>query len=302
MAAQFKSKADKLLGLDDQTDNAIILVQKEGWLRAQSQTSKVRTWHKLWAVVKDAYILFYSHKDESLPFNYQPKFVLPLGGAVASLEVKDRRYISIKHPDVPNASYRFKAENPGESMDWVVAIEQGKKATWENALLGNALIEKMETVGSAMEEEKQAAFEELQAKATRLDKERDQKEKVMARDAERSTAFKQKLSTEKDRVEQLERKKTTVASKLSKQARTKNAAAKKRMSVEAKLQQAEKALRGLEEAMIIRNANAPTTRFAREDTEVRASVGALRSFFEARADEQAVRAKATYQKPKFVRK
>jgi len=295
--SNFMSKADKLLGLDDATGESKILVQKAGFLHRQ-QAGKLKGWKKLHFVVKDGFLLWYNsaNDDKGIPFDTKPKGVLPLGGSIASLDPKDKRHLEIKHPDIAGANFRLRAADVGEATDWLVAIEGGKKATWENALLGNALVEKMKTTGTKLEEEKEAAFQALQEKAARLEKEREQAGRLMQRDAERQTAFRAKLEAEKNRTKELEGKRSSIVERLTKEEEESKNAARQRLSVERKLAEAELALEKLEEAMIVRSTNAPQRSMTREDTEVHASVTALRAFFEARANEQAIRAKALYER------
>jgi len=291
------TKADKLLGLDADDGESRILVQKEGALERQDLNSRMKSFKKMWGVVKDGFLLLYSSKDEKVgPFDTKPKCVVPLGGAVLSLELQDRRCISLKHPDVPGVNFRLRSSDAGEAMDWLVALEAAKKSTWENALLGNALIEKMKSQGSKLEKEKEEAFQSLKEKAEKLSREREQTEKVVQRDAEREELYKEKLENEKKRITQLESARSEVRGNLTKEEEAKRLVQEKRMEMEAKLTEAEDALQKLEEAMIIRTADQPTRQYEREDEEVRASVGALKSFFEARAKENAVRAKAMYER------
>ncbi|GBG35011.1 Pleckstrin-likey domain-containing family D member 1 [Hondaea fermentalgiana] len=290
------TKADKLLGLDENGLEHHILVQKEGPLQRMDMSMRMPFYKRVHAVVKESFLLFYKSKNESAgPWDSKPTCVIPLNGATVSLDVRDRRLISVSNID-SNANFRVKAENPGEAMDWLVAFQQAKRATLENAMLGAALIEKMQAEGSQLEAEKEQAFQEMQERAARLDREQQQREEARLRDQQRADAFQAKLSAERSRVTVLEGTRTDLTGRVSKEEAERRKAVAKRMSVERKLAQAEQALEKLEAAMIVRNGAAPQASFQREDSEVRASVSALRRFFEARAKEQAVRAKALYER------
>jgi len=63
--------------------------------------------------------------------------------------------------------------------DWIEAMTDCRKATYSNALLGNAMLERMKAAGTAMEKEKEAALEELQIKAAELETTREAKFKTM---------------------------------------------------------------------------------------------------------------------------
>ncbi len=291
-------KADKLLGLDGSAETTAILVQKEGWVE-KSATIKAKSFKRVWAVVKDGFFLWYQSPksdDNKLPFDTKPKGVIPLGGCLVNLDTKDKRVISMRHPDVPSAAFKLRSSQPGETLDWLAALEGAKKATWDNALLGSALIDNLQASGTKLEKEKEAAFQTLQNKAKKLQIEQEQKEKLLLKDFERQNAFQQKLDEEQGRVRELESAKQSVAETLSKEAKSRKSAARKRMSVERKLAKAEAALKQLENAMIVRNQGKLPKSLEREDDEVRASVGALKSFFEARVNEQTVLARSVYER------
>mmetsp|Transcript_8 Transcript_8/g.34 ORF Transcript_8/g.34 Transcript_8/m.34 type:complete len:367 (-) Transcript_8:275-1375(-) len=290
------SKADKLLGLDQGAEEHRILVQKEGPLARQDLNARVKTWKRTHAVVKESFLLFYRSKNETAgPWDSKPSCVVPLNGATVSIDLNDKRFISVTNVDC-GANFRVKAENPGEAMDWLVAFKQAKRATLENAMLGAALIEKLQSEGSQLEAEKQKAFEELQEKAARLDREQQQRDAARARDQKRADAIRNKLATERSKVSELESTYSDVQGRLTVQESHRREAAAKRLSLERKLAKAEEALEKLEAAMIVRQGTERQTSFKREDTEMRASVSALRLFFEARAKEQAIRARALYER------
>ena len=61
------------------------------------------------------------------------------------------------------------------------AIRDCSQVTFENALLGDAMIQKLQAKGSALEQEKSGLAEELMAEAQKLRMEREEKEEVRQR-------------------------------------------------------------------------------------------------------------------------
>ncbi len=298
-----KSKADKLLGLDDPAQQEIkMMVQKAGWVHRQAGRSGgfASSWKKKFAVVKDGFLLFYSAQPadvDSFPLDVKPSAVVPLGGATVSLNLKDKTQISLSHPDLEGAAFRLRVENAGEAAMWLLALEGGKKATWENALLGDAVVERMRAAGTAKEEEKSRAMRDMAELAQRLQSEREQAGKVTAKDHQRREAFNAKLAAEQQRAEQLELERATLQRTIKKETEHKKHAEAKRQGVEQMLRRAELALKSLEEAMLLslgegkaprksqRAASTPHSALSKEESDLKDSVGALRAFFDARATE-----------------
>ena len=65
------------------------------------------------------------------------------------------------------------------------AIRDCSQVTFENALLGDAMIQKLQAKGSALEQEKSGLAEELMAEAQKLRVEREEKEEVRQRKGKR---------------------------------------------------------------------------------------------------------------------
>jgi len=291
------AKVDKILGLETKMEESTTGVQKEGWLSRLPQNSFA--WKKCYCIVKDGFLLYYTSRSDRRTFDTKPKGVLPLDGAVITLLNSARSQFRCTHPAIPGASFKLRAENDGEALAWISALESAKKATWENALLGNALIEKMKTKGTKLEEENEKAFQVLQEKAQRLAKEFEQAENIAKRDKQLRERFQAKLKAAKEKRLELEGKRSLIQSELSREVVERRKASEKRASVARKLDSAKQALSQLEEALAVMTGKDTTKSFEDEaDGEsVEASVEALKAFFEARAREQAIRAKALERKP-----
>jgi hypothetical protein len=155
-------------------------VQKEGYLWKRPFTGSVNgAWQKRYFVLKDSFLFWFDTKSDS-PFSTRPKGCLPLGaaqifplGKEGNAFLFEVTHMSFKHNMV------LKSEEKQDVDDWIEAMTDCRKATYSNALLGNALLERMKAVGTAMEKEKEAALEELQVKAAELESTRDAKFKTM---------------------------------------------------------------------------------------------------------------------------
>jgi hypothetical protein len=297
------SKADKLLGLDNPAQQETrMMVQKAGWVQRQAGRAAAfaSPWKKKFAVVKDGFLLFYGAPPgdaDSFPLDVKPSAVVPLGGATVSLDLKDKTQISLSHPDVPGAAFRLRVEDAGEAAMWLLALEGGKKATWENALLGDAVVDRMRAAGTAKEEDKSRAVRDMAELAQRLRSEREQAGKVTAKDLQRREAFNAKLAAEQQRAEQLELERATLQRTIKREAEQTKHAEAKRQGVEQMVRRAELALKSLEDAMLLslgegkaprksqRAGAAPPPALSKEDRDLKDSVAALRAFFDARATE-----------------
>lgn len=292
----FSKKVDKRLGLDKDVA-AKMLVQRAGWVQRQAGRPGMFSspWKKRFAVVKDGFVLFYSNEPAdatSFPLDTKPSAVMPLGGASASLDLKDKTVISLSHPDLEGAAFRLRVEDAGEASMWLLALEGGKKATWENALLGDAVVEKMRAAGTAKEEEKSKAVRDMAELAQRLESEREQAGKVTAKEQQRREAHVAKLAVEQQRAEQLELERSKLQDNIKQEAAHKKNAEAKRQGMEQMLRRAELALKALEDEISSAEGKALPGKGAknaapvsREDSDIKASVGALRAFFDARAKE-----------------
>jgi len=136
-------------------------------------------WQKRYFILKDSFLFWFDSKSES-PFSTRPKGALPLGAAQIFPLGKEGNsflfevtHMSFKHNMV------LKSEEKQDVDDWIEAMTDCRKATYSNALLGNALLERMKAVGTTLEKEKEAALEEIQTKAVELAATRDAKMNTM---------------------------------------------------------------------------------------------------------------------------
>jgi hypothetical protein len=159
----------------------VVQVQKEGWLYKRPFTgSQKGAWQKRYFVLKDSFLFWYEKKDKDSNFNIFPKGVLPVGGAQAfPLGKEGNDYIfEVTHADFQHSMF-LKSSDKNDVDDWISVLVDCRKATYSNAVLGNALLDRMKSVGTAVEKEKQKALEDLQKQAEELEAERERKWKMM---------------------------------------------------------------------------------------------------------------------------
>lgn len=178
-----KKKTDKMFGLDQQ--DVSLRPQKEGWLVKKpfrtggGPFASAKMARKRWFAVKDSFIFWWDTETKSdVGFDSHPKGAIPLGGATISL-LSDKLTMELKHPVFTgNDTLTMKAADQFEASEWMAVIHAGMKATWENAILGFALIEKLKAKGSELENEKEEALLRAQKEAERLEAEREEAQRL----------------------------------------------------------------------------------------------------------------------------
>lgn len=93
--------------------------------------------------------------------------------------VEEVRAFEITHPDFNGGSMVLAAETEDDAASWVFALNKARTVTFENAQVGEALMNKMKAVGTQMEKQRQAALDRAQQEAEHLRREREEKEKLM---------------------------------------------------------------------------------------------------------------------------
>ena len=163
----------------------ILSPQKTGYLMKKrfSTGGKDSPWQRRWFVLKDGFLFYYTKRCKSdQVFNNHPKGVIPLGGCSVSYvkgrnsrgELEDRAF-EVKHPDFNGASLLLAAEDEAQAQQWVRQLEDCRRVTWENALLGDAKLKALRARGTLASAEAEAALAAAQEKARALGAERDRK-------------------------------------------------------------------------------------------------------------------------------
>lgn len=185
------SKSDKMFGLD-QKDYSL-RPQKVGYLHmkpfSSSRTAAIGPMlRKRYFAVKDSFIFWWDSewKSPDLGFDPKPRGAIPLGGATIRC-LPDQVTLELRHPIFTKGEVlSMKASDPFEAQEWKSAITSGMQATWENAILGFALIDKLKAKGSELESEKEDALQQAQKEAERLNAEREEAQRVLNLKAQQS--------------------------------------------------------------------------------------------------------------------
>mmetsp|Transcript_10553 Transcript_10553/g.12002 ORF Transcript_10553/g.12002 Transcript_10553/m.12002 type:complete len:286 (-) Transcript_10553:373-1230(-) len=278
-----QSKAEKLLGFQgDVAMNKKIVVQQNGYLLIKNISSNNPldlTWRKRFCVIKDGFFLWYNSDSQS-GFDRKPKGILPLNSAFTNKRKEDKEgcTFEIVHPDIYQCEFLFRAISAVEADQWIYALENGKKANWENAMLGAAMIQSMQSTGNKKEDEKKKAIQDLQEKVEKLNKATKDKMRILERERKQIENFETQLKNHDDLIgDKLEEAKNIELAIKEEEQIFKESEAKRRM-LEQKLSMATMALRRLETSFQLEFASTKAdAQF--DNVNVQENVNALKSFF-----------------------
>ena len=245
------SKADKLFGLD-QLDNSL-KPQKAGWLlkkpfglpRTSSGIGIIS--RKRWVAVKDSFLFWWdSEWKAEVGFDTKPRGVLPLGGAIITT-YPDNLTFEITHPVFTRGeSLVLKASDRFEANEWISAIKAGMQATWENAILGFALIEKLKAKGSELEIEKDEAVQRAEYEAARLLAEREEAERLIQIKLAQAQIHQEEVASVEDRMDALQKQVSMKEDEFSKERKEAEIERQRREALEHEVQEAQDALSEIE--------------------------------------------------------
>ncbi|KAG8560719.1 hypothetical protein GDO81_015102 [Engystomops pustulosus] len=185
------------------TDNLDIRtkVQLQGVLWKRPFGRQSAKWSKRFFIIKDSFLLYYAENERrnfesNRYFNIHPKGVIPLSGCrVDAKEEPGMPYaIKISHDDF-HGNILLAAESEIEQSQWLEMLHESGKVTWQNAQLGEAMIESLEAQGLQLAKERQEYFDKLMEETEELCSQREQKEEL--------EKLNQVLETEKSRFEDL---------------------------------------------------------------------------------------------------
>jgi len=206
------SKTDKLFGLDKQESS--LRPQKQGYLIKKPfksasgfsiTTDKVA--RKKWFAVKDSFLFWWDSEPKSTNgFDTHPKAAVPLGGASIHL-LDDKVTMVLRHPifQMKGDALEMKAADWFEAQEWMSVIQAGVKATWENAILGFALIEKLKAKGTELEVEKEEALLKAQKEAERLEAEQEEALRLAELKAQQAALHQEEVAKVADTVGELQK-------------------------------------------------------------------------------------------------
>lgn len=132
-------------------------------------------WQRRLFVAKDGFLLYYTGSGSTVPvhFDTKPKGIVPLGGCKVEKVERGPKGgkvgLQITHPDFYEGRMLILAAESAEDQEaWFAALNNCSRVTMENALLGDSMIEKLRSSGTAAEKEKSDAMEALQKQALAL--------------------------------------------------------------------------------------------------------------------------------------
>lgn len=302
------SKTDKLFGLDKQ-DNSL-RPQKEGYLIKKpfkSGSSFKLTSDKLsrkrWFAVKDSFLFWWDNEPKAISgFDTHPKAAVPLGGASITL-MPDKLTMVLRHPifQTKGDSIEMKAADWFEAQEWLSVIQAGMKATWENAILGFALIEKLKAKGSELETEKEEALVQAQREAERLEAEREEAQRLADLKAQQAALHEEEVAKVAGTVGELQKQMSIKEDEHHKEKEAYEEEKRRREMLERELLEAQDALMEIEaafEAFEEHRLREMTKERLRQDNEARKRQPTMRPPTEAeqaefvKAAEEAVKASA----------
>ena len=185
--AEFGKKEKKFFGLggagsDDSSPDSFLQVQREGWLY-KKPLAGVRSgvWQKRYFVLKDSFLFWYDSKPSQGTFNWKPKGVLPLGGAnVFPMGKEGSDFVfEVVHLGHDSTSLLLKVEDKADADDWIRVLNECRKATYANAVVGSAQLARIKSVGTKIEKDMMEALEQIQKKAAAIEEARERKFKTM---------------------------------------------------------------------------------------------------------------------------
>lgn len=302
-------KADSEEQHESLGSNLSLEIQRSGFLRKKrfSRVGKPGPWQKRFFVLKDGFLLWYSDKPSKKnlqgTFDPHPKGALPMGGcsvrAVSGQSSKgedENRAFEVSHPDW-HGSLLLAADDEADAAEWCRLLNDARRVTMENALLGDAYIDELEAKGSALQDKAHDALKRAKDEAGRARGELEEKRKLQeqtkelqehaelakAKGEELGTLAKtqeKELTEERERAREFESKAETVATELDSERQ-------KRTAVELQLRQAEATLLKLERALKM------TQRDSGVAEEINLSVATLKSFFHDKIEEETLGSQET---------
>jgi hypothetical protein len=147
-------------------------------------------WQKRFFVAKDGYLIYYMTGSLTQTFfDTKPKGIIPLGGCKVELTPrgpsKGKFGLKITHPDfMAGKMLILAAEKEDDQKAWEQALTDCSRVTLENAMLGDAHIEKLRSEGAdgaagGASSEASARLKQLQDEAMRMKLESEEKIRLL---------------------------------------------------------------------------------------------------------------------------
>ena len=171
-------------------------------------------WQKRWFVLKDGYLLYYgTFKKATDKFDQHPRGAIPLGNC--SIEAFDDavklppNYFAFKatHTNFGGGAMCLACLGKEEREEWMASMRDCRRITYENALLGDAMIEKLNNASSQLTAENEKALNDFQSSALRLREEREAHEaatKKMQSGAQQLSKIEEELEEKRAKAKAIE--------------------------------------------------------------------------------------------------
>jgi len=253
------SKAQAMLGIGGSSSNlgvsSIVQTQRQGFMHKKPFTKAGITgngnWQKRFFILKDSFLFWYKSKP-STGFDMTPSGCLPLGGCSVFPMGKDSDggfVFEVSHADFSGAVLQLKCHDKGEVDDWIRVLQDCSKATWQNAMLGDALVQKLKHEGTKMEKSKDEALQEARRQAEEMDKERQAKLQLMEKQLMSQREHEDAILRQKELAARLETELSDKDAQLAQERKSQEEETKRIEVMQSKLNNAMKAIESLESSI-----------------------------------------------------
>lgn len=247
MAQVSPSKAEQMLGIDKVSPLSTVTVQIQGNLSIRENSGKKKN---RFCVVKDGFFIWYDKppadsKKNKLSFDKKPTGLFPLNGAFVKMEAEDEVQIHLRHFEIPKSELTLYPDQFAAN-DWFSKLQDGTRATWEQAKLGVADLELMKAKGTKLEEEKKEAARVLEEQIREHDKATRKKNDLIEKDRKANEKFKNNLEQAQESLEQRNNQLQELNEKYKKEETEMKRLNLKNQQLESKLQMAHIALKRLD--------------------------------------------------------
>ncbi len=296
-AAALNTKTDKFFGLNKMENS--VRPQKSGWLSKKPYYSSGfgTMWWKKFFVVKDSFLFCYS--DDAISktgeWDTKPALCIPLGNCTISLNPNDPSSFRVICSEIKELSLNLKSSDIADAHDWVNVLNLARRSTWENAILGSALLEKMHAKGTELETETERIMKNAQKEAERLRAEQDEQDRLVNQKMEQENQYASALAAAQSMANTLKSTKSQAEMKLVEHQNNIETEKQKRLETEQKLVKVQNALVELEKLFATKSKDKQGQQYKDNDTVI-SSVQKLRNYFEQKIQEN--KEQASYPKKK----
>mmetsp|Transcript_21580 Transcript_21580/g.38119 ORF Transcript_21580/g.38119 Transcript_21580/m.38119 type:complete len:331 (+) Transcript_21580:317-1309(+) len=285
--AALGNKAQEMLGLRNKTKTSF-QIQRSGYLMKKpfSKASKngVRgAWQKRYFVLKDSFLFWYSHRSGAV-FDTQPSGCLPLGGcSVFPMGKENDSFVfEVSHPDFDGNLLLLKSNDAKAVDDWIKVLQECSKATWHNAMLGDAHIQKLKHADSELAREKEERLQQAQKAAEEFAEIRQQKLRVMEAQLDAQRQLEAQILEERVTAQKVEEEMSEQNAALERERREQEELRESMLEMEETLLDAQAAIERLED--LLKDRLEQNTRQSTRFPELQNHIETIRSFLDSGKD------------------